>query len=210
MPLAKGCPSGTAVVAGEQTAGTGRYGRPWHSEPHSGLYLSVVIGASFDPVVTLALGLAVRDAIHQTTNLACDLRWPNDVLINEKKAAGILTQLEGQITIAGIGVNVNHSSFPPELATQATSLRMASGQPQSREQLLVALLPLIDTYCALGRESILEMFSHSSSYVHNRRVCVDGKLHGTTAGLNQSGFLLLNDDHGKQHTILAGGVRPCS
>lgn len=210
MPLAKGCPPGTVIVAGEQTAGKGRYGRLWHSEPHSGLYFSVVLADTCDPVVTLALGLAVRDAIHRTTRVVCDLRWPNDILIDEKKAAGILTQLEGGTLIAGIGINVNHSAFPPDLEAVATSLRIVSGRPQSREHLLTALLPLIDAYCALSRQSILETFSHASSYVRNRRVSVDGKLHGTTAGLNESGFLLLDDDHGRQHTIVAGGVRPCS
>ena len=122
--LAKGCPPGTVIVAGEQTAGTGRYGRHWHSEPESGLYLSIVIGGNLDPVITLALGLAVADAIQQTTNVTCDLRWPNDILISEKKAAGILTQLEGESIIAGIGINVNHTAFPPDLV--ATSLRLAS------------------------------------------------------------------------------------
>jgi BirA family biotin operon repressor/biotin-[acetyl-CoA-carboxylase] ligase len=172
-------------------------------------------------VVTLALGLAVSGAILEATDLACDLRWPNDVLIPSKKSegkcAGILTELEGSAIIAGIGVNVNHSQFPVELSGIATSLRLASGRVHSRERLLIELLPSIDRYCALletdGPEPILEMFSRASSYVTGRRVHVDqagSTLLGTTAGLSDSGFLILRGDDGRDNLIVAGGVRPCS
>ncbi len=218
---AEGAPSGTVVGAEEQTAGQGRHGRRWHSEPGSGLYVSVVLRRSLAPatvpVITLALGLAAQEAILKSTNLACDLRWPNDVLIQSKKCAGILTVLEGSAIIAGIGINVNHSSFPVELGAIATSLRIASGRVQSRERLLVELLMSIDAYCDLleteGRGPVIEMFARASSYVSGRRVCVDldgSELHGTTAGLNDSGFLMLQRDDGTSSVIVAGGVRPCS
>jgi BirA family biotin operon repressor/biotin-[acetyl-CoA-carboxylase] ligase len=216
-----GALSGSVVGAEEQTAGLGRRGRSWHSEPGSGLYVSVILRHQFAPatlpVVTLALGLAVSDAILQATELVCDLRWPNDVLIQGQKCAGILTQLEGSAIIAGIGINVNHSRFPVELGGIATSLRLVSGRVFSREQLLLKLLPSIDRYCALleteGRGLILEMFSRASSYVSDRRVCVDqdgSTLRGTTGGLADSGFLILRGEDGRENLIVAGGVRPCS
>lgn len=216
-----GCPSGTIVGAEEQTAGQGRYGRRWHSEPDSGLYVSMILRYPFPndslPLVTLALGLATVDAILKTTDLACDLRWPNDVLIQNRKCCGILTQMEGSAIIAGIGINVNHSHFPDELKDLATSLRIAGGRVHAREKLLVELVACVDNFCTLlakeGREPILAMFSRASSYVHGRRVTVDqgdSVLQGTTAGLNESGFLLLRGDDGKQNVIIAGGVRPCS
>jgi BirA family transcriptional regulator, biotin operon repressor / biotin---[acetyl-CoA-carboxylase] ligase len=222
---ASGARSGTVVGAEEQTAGRGRHGRIWHSGPGSGLYVSVILRHQFVPaalpVVTLALGLAVSSAILRATDLACDLRWPNDVLIPSKKSegkcAGILTQLEGSAIIAGIGINVNHSRFPVDLAGIATSLRIANGLVHSREGLLLELLPSIDHYCALletdGPQPILELFSRASSYVTGRRVCVDQEgsmLRGTTVGLAASGFLILRGDDGRDHQILAGGVRPCS
>lgn len=218
---AEGAPSGTVVGAEEQTAGQGRHGRSWHSEPGAGLYVSIILRRHFAPatlpVVTLALGLAAQEAILKSTNLACDLRWPNDVLIQSKKCAGILTVLEGSAIIAGIGINVNHSSFPVELGAIATSLRAAGGRVQSRERLLVNLLACVDTYCGLleteGRGPVIEMFARASSYVSGRRVCVDqdgSELRGTTAGLNDSGFLLLQSDDGTSSVIVAGGVRPCS
>ncbi len=207
--------------AEEQTAGQGRHGRSWHSEPGSGLYVSIILRRQFAPdtlpVVTLALGLAAQEAILKATDLACDLRWPNDVLIESKKCAGILTLLEGSAIIAGIGINVNHSSFPVELSAIATSLRIASGRVQSRERLLVELLASVDDYCDLleteGRGPVIEMFARASSYVSGRRVCVDqdgSELRGTTAGLNDSGFLMLRGDDGTSSVIVAGGVRPCS
>lgn len=218
---ASGCESGTVVGAEEQTAGQGRYGRTWHSEADSGLYISIVLRYAFAskavPLVTLALGLATVEAILKITDLACDLRWPNDVLIQSKKCSGILTQLEGSAIIAGIGINVNHTGFPKDLSPFATSLRLASGRAYSREGLLVALLASVDSFCSLleieGREPILSMFSLASSFVYGRRVDVDlgdSVVSGTTAGLNESGFLILRGDDGSENLIVAGGVRPCS
>ena len=222
---AAGAPSGTVVGAEEQTEGQGRHGRSWHSESGLGLYVSIILRRQYAPaalpVVTLALGLAVHDAILKYTDLACDLRWPNDVLIQSKKCAGILTQIESSnyssAIIAGIGINVNQSRFPAELSGIATSLRIASGSIHSRERLLAELLASVDTYCDLletqGRGPIIDAFARASSYVAGRRVCVDQDgfvLRGTTAGLNDSGFLLLRGDDGTNSVIVAGGVRPCS
>ncbi len=218
---AAGCESGTLVGADEQTAGQGRYGRQWHSEPGAGLYVSMVLRNPFPadalPLVTLALGLATSEAILKATDLFCDLRWPNDVLIQSKKCAGILTQLEGEAIIAGIGINVNHTAFPEELSAIATSLRIAGGRLYSRERLLVELGSSVTSFCSLlereGREPILAMFSRASSFVYGRRVYVDqgdATLRGTTGGLNSSGFLVLLGDDGKQTVIIAGGVRPCT
>jgi BirA family transcriptional regulator, biotin operon repressor / biotin---[acetyl-CoA-carboxylase] ligase len=218
---AEGCESGTMVIADEQTAGQGRLGRRWHSEPASGLYTSFILRRSFGakilPLVTMALGLATAEAILKTTDLACDLRWPNDVLIDGRKCAGILTQLEGSAIIAGIGINVNHAAFPRDLSGIATSLRIAGGGVHSRERLLVELASSIDGFLALledeGREPILKMFSRASSFVYGRRVQVDlgdSILKGTTAGLDESGFLIVRGDDGGENVIVAGGVRPCS
>ncbi len=215
-----GCPSGTVVGADEQTAGHGRYGRPWHSERNTGLYFSIVLRlpgvdpASF-PVVTFALGLAVAQAIQTVTGVACDLRWPNDVLVRDRKCAGILAQLHGTAIVAGIGINVNQSAFPPDIAQIATSLRIESGREQSREALLTALLDDIDRHCDIlakqGRAVIFDLFTQASSYVSGRRVTVelpDREVTGITAGLTTEGFLRLRRDDGREEIVIAGGVRP--
>ena len=212
---AAGCPSGTAVVAEEQTAGQGRHGHTWHSEPGSGLYVSVVLRTAPQPLLTLALGLAPAEAIARVTDLQPDLRWPNDIMLDEKKAAGILVQLADTAAIAGIGINVNHPAFPPDIAGEATSLRLAAGHPHSREDLLRTLLPTIDSFCRMlaeaGPQSILDLFARHSTYARGKRVTVDqpgGLVTGITAGLDSNGFLKLRADDGRETLILAGGVRP--
>ena len=122
---AQGSPHGTLVVADEQTAGMGRLGRSWHSSRDLGIYCSILLRlplpAATVPLITLMLGLATAETIERSTQLACDLRWPNDVLINERKTAGILAHLIDDCVIAGIGINVNQTSFPAGLRVPATS-----------------------------------------------------------------------------------------
>ena len=211
-----GAPSGALVGADEQTAGLGRQGHAWHSETESGLYVSLVLRIPVlpadIPVVTLALGLAAADAITKTAGVACDLRWPNDVLIKGKKACGILTQLHGTAIVAGIGVNVNHTHFPAPIDALATSLRLASGRAHSRETLLGHLAAGVESFTGIlvhgGKSELLRLFENASSYVRGRRVIVDESVRGTTAGLNADGFLVLRKDDGVETLILAGGVRP--
>jgi BirA family biotin operon repressor/biotin-[acetyl-CoA-carboxylase] ligase len=209
------CAHGTIVCADEQTAGIGRHGHSWHSERGAGLYVSMVLRLpKTAPVITLALGIATQEAIAESTGLAPDLRWPNDVMLGGLKCAGILAQLEGEAVIAGIGINVSQREFPPEL--EATSL-LLEGATVTRENVLGALVKAIDRVCATletqGPEAILRMFEASSSYALGRRVRVEqagGVLEGVTRGLDSSGFLIVRQDNGRDSTILAGGVRPCS
>ena len=159
-------------------------------------------------MLTLALGLATQSAIHESTGLVCDLRWPNDVMLGDKKVAGVLVQLVDGKAIAGIGINVNHTAFPADL--EATSLRLSAGRPFSREDILRSLLPAVDAFVAESPESILRLFAHASSYAAGRRVVVDrpdGIVKGTTAGLDAAGFLIVRQDDGTDTLILAGGVR---
>ena len=221
MRVAAALEPGAVVLAEEQRAGLGRHGHTWHSEAGSGIYCSLVLAPA--PVLTLALGLAAQDAIAKSTGIACDLRWPNDVMIADRKVAGILVQLSGAKAIAGIGINVNHNSFPPELAGEATSLsRERSGagasacqplqtrQPIPREPIIAALLRAADEYLAYDTSAILRLFTQASSYAAGRRVEVHqpgGVIRGVTAGLNPDGFLVVRQDDGTDTLIIAGGVR---
>jgi BirA family biotin operon repressor/biotin-[acetyl-CoA-carboxylase] ligase len=214
-----GCAAGTVVGADGQIAGIGRQGHTWHSEAEAGLYVSIVlhlpVTADSIPVLMLALGLATQEAIAEASGLPTDLRWPNDVMINGKKCAGILAQFEAAAIVAGIGINVNHTVFPKEIAPLATSLRLEGRRGVSREELLLALLEQVDTCTRIltdnGPGAILDMFTRASSYAAGRRVRVDqdgAMIEGVTCGLDASGFLRVRDDSGKETTILAGGVRP--
>jgi len=206
MRAATGLPVGSIVLADEQIAGLGRHGHSWYSERESGIYCSIVLGPS--PVLTLALGLAAAEAIVRSTGIACDLRWPNDVMLDGKKVAGILVQLVDGAAIAGIGINVNHSALPAEL--EATSLRLHAGREFSRQDLVRALLHSIPSFVSEDTETILRLFTHASSYAAGRRVVVDqpgGRVEGVTAGLDPAGFLIVRKDDGTETVILAGGVR---
>lgn len=220
----RGEPAGTVVIAGEQTAGRGRLGRSWLSEPETGLYLSLILRPRLRPadapLVTLALALGAGRALHRACGLPCDLRWPNDVLLNGRKCCGILAEMAAdgdrlRHVVAGIGVNVNHPSLPEDLAASATSLRIETGCEYSREDLLGDLLAEIDRYLAIleerGGSSIVELFLRASSYAAGRRVVVvngASQVTGTTAGLTPGGILLLRGEDGTVAPVVAGSVRP--
>jgi len=206
MHAASKLETGAVVFAGEQKSGQGRHGHVWHSEARNGLYCSLVLQPS--PVLTLALGLAAAEAIAGTYGIACDLRWPNDLMLDGLKTGGILVQLVDGKAVAGIGINVNHESLPEELG--ATSLRIHLGRELPREALAIALVRAVDSFAAEDKETILRLFAHASSYAAGRRVTValpEGAIEGTTAGLDADGFLKVRKDDGSIALILAGGVR---
>jgi BirA family biotin operon repressor/biotin-[acetyl-CoA-carboxylase] ligase len=197
---------GTVVLADQQLAGQGRHGHTWHSEATNGIYCSIVLEST--PLLTLALGVAAVEAIAQATGIVCDLRWPNDLMLDGLKTGGILVQLVDGMAISGIGINVNHTAFPEGL--DATSLRIHSNRQLSREDIVAALLPAIDSVAKEEPETILRLFAHASSYVAGRRVTVDqpgGAIVGVTAGLDPAGYLIVRKDDGTDTLILAGGVR---
>ncbi len=116
----QGAPHGAAVVAEEQTRGIGRHGHSWESRG-AGLYLSIVMRLpTAQPILTMALGLAVQRAVNDLAGVSTDIRWPNDVMLNEKKLAGIMIQAAEGALIAGIGVNVNQEAFPEDIRNIAT------------------------------------------------------------------------------------------
>jgi BirA family biotin operon repressor/biotin-[acetyl-CoA-carboxylase] ligase len=127
-------PEGSVFLAEEQTAGRGRGSHSWHSARSSGIYCSVILRPALPPsevlVLSLAVGLALRAAIESVdASLQADLKWPNDLLIDGKKVCGTLTEMNSEATrvryiVVGMGINVNQSGFPQEIAAEATSLRL--------------------------------------------------------------------------------------
>lgn len=221
---AKGAPEGTLVVAEEQTAGRGRFGRHWHSERASGLYCTLVLRPSvapaMAPVLTLLAGVAVAEVIQEASQIAVDLRWPNDVLINEKKCAGILVEMTAEPlrvshVLIGIGINVNQRVIPAELIEEATSLLLQAGRTFSRLELLISVLKRLEHYynrfLDQGAAGIIERFEEISSYARGRRVRVtDGAkvVSGKTEGLTPEGILLVRRADGQLEKVLSGQVRP--
>jgi BirA family biotin operon repressor/biotin-[acetyl-CoA-carboxylase] ligase len=217
-----GEPEGALVLAEEQTAGRGRAGRSWHSERAAGIYATLLLRPQLAPVqaplLTMMAGLSAHSAVETVTGLAVDLKWPNDLLISGKKAGGILTEMyaePGQIrfVIVGIGLNINQEKFPDELSGLATSLRIETGKPQSRREVLVRLLREFESdynrFLREGVGSVVTRFEAVSSYAKGKRVCVTKateRYTGTTAGLGPEGLLQVKRDDGQLVTVIAGDV----
>jgi BirA family transcriptional regulator, biotin operon repressor / biotin---[acetyl-CoA-carboxylase] ligase len=220
---AEGAPEGSVFLAEEQTSGRGRGANRWQSPRSTGVYCSVVLRPALPPsdvlVLSLAAGLAVKEAIRQIdSGVDVDLKWPNDVLIQGKKNCGILTEMNAEATrvryiVVGVGINVNQSSFAKEL--DATSLRLATGSEWSRVELVGALLKslhiefknLVDDPDA--RESILRRFTENSSWALGKKVRIQengSAFEGVSEGLDARGFLQVRTAHGVQ-TVLSGTVR---
>ncbi|MEW5994812.1 MAG: biotin--[acetyl-CoA-carboxylase] ligase [Candidatus Zixiibacteriota bacterium] len=218
----KGAPEGTIVIAESQTRGRGRLGRTWHSPPGTGLYFSIVLRPSLDPSdlpkITLLAGVAVAEAIEETTGLHPLIKWPNDLLLAGKKVAGILTELYGDITspyvILGIGINVHtrREEFLPELQETATSLDMAGGQNISRANLLQAILTHLgrwyESFKKGAFQPILDAWRKRCVIIGARVRILSGEkeLEGTVVDMDVAGALLLRDQAGQIQRILSGEV----
>lgn len=228
-----GAAHGSVWIADEQTAGRGRGGHGWLSTAGDGLYVSVLLRPRITLVdalwLSLATGLAAKAAITKLTGLELDIRWPNDLLINEKKCGGILVETSTiasqsespaklRYAVIGIGINVNHESFPDELKALATSLRNESGRNWARESLLIEFLRAMEQQVDLleleqsgqpATPALLDRFTAASSWVQGKHVRVDeaGGYTGVTTGLDARGFLRVTGDDGVFHTVISGGVR---
>jgi BirA family transcriptional regulator, biotin operon repressor / biotin---[acetyl-CoA-carboxylase] ligase len=228
-----GAAHGSVWIADEQTAGRGRSDHKWHSTAGDGLYVSVLLRPRMALVdalwLSLATGLAAQVAIATATGLTPDIRWPNDLLIGNKKCGGILVETSAiasqpdapamlRYAVIGVGINVNHHSFPAELESLATSLRRESGRPWAREPILIEFLRALEREIALleaelsqtsTEAGLLDRFTAASSWVRGKHVSVDeaGGYTGVTDGLDARGFLRITGDDGVLHTVLSGGVR---
>ncbi|MBM62589.1 MAG: biotin--[acetyl-CoA-carboxylase] ligase [Acidobacteria bacterium] len=152
-----GAPHGTVVVANAQTAGRGRHGNSWYSPAGTGLYLSALVRTTSSPVLTLAAGVAVAEALRKVTSLDATLKWPNDVMVvstgQPRKVAGILTEASTEQNIVdrvivGIGINVGEAIWPVGLTGLAGSVEGLTGQTVDRELLLLELLVSFSSLCA--------------------------------------------------------------
>ena len=211
---------GTVVLAEEQTAGRGRLGRTWLAAPNENLTFSLVLRPELPSeamnLLPLYAAVGVAEAIEKTTGLAVECKWPNDLIIGGKKLAGIL--LEGSLkeesvdyVVIGIGLNVNQTDFPPDLASRATSLRLESGRDVDRAELLRTILRTLEehyrTIMKQGFHAILPLWL-SRTHMINRQITVsqDGTtLSGVVTGLSPEGALILRTN-GTEKTLYAGDV----
>lgn len=219
----EGASEGTFIVADEQTGGRGRLGRLWHSPKASGICASLILRPQIPPQeapqLTLLAAVGVVKGIKLSTGLACDIKWPNDILYNGKKLVGILTELEAdpdqvKSVILGMGVNVNttKADFCEDISEKATSLRIEMGREVDRADLLRHILQQIEIlYAAYLEEGFrfvkLLWESHAVSLgrtVHARTL--KGTLVGKAKGLSNDGFLIIEDEDGECHHISSADI----
>ncbi|HVH95253.1 MAG TPA: biotin--[acetyl-CoA-carboxylase] ligase [Nocardioidaceae bacterium] len=215
-----GEPAGLVVVAEHQSAGRGRLGRSWVTPPRTALTVSLLVEPDAVPVerwpwLPLLTGLAAVDAVRRTTGLAVTLKWPNDVLVGDRKLAGILTQRierrDGAVAVVGVGLNVSsaHEDLP---VPTATSLALEGRPDVDRGDLLVSLLESFtqwyDGWMAAEGRGIHESYVAVCSTL-GRDVRVDlpdgTSLSGVADGVDQAGRLLV-DDGRRVHSLGAGDV----
>lgn len=218
----RGADEGLCVVADRQTKGRGRHGRVWISEKNAGLYFSIVlrpkIEMRFLPLITLMSAIAVHDALQKLYDLKPDIKWVNDIHINEKKICGILAEMtetaDGTAVIVGIGINLKSSNFPAEIADIATSLEAETGREIKKDELLTSLTRFLNFFYEIlqqqnGAKIIVEEWTKRSSYAFGKEVKVkleNETIFGTTDGLEEIGALRVKTDSGEIRIIQAGDV----
>ena len=220
-----GEPEGMVVIAEQQTFGKGRMGRRWESPAGVNLYASILLRPAilpFDaPQLTFLSAVAVCRAIKSVTGLQATAKWPNDVLLNGKKVAGLLNEMSAETdrvnyVVLGIGVNLNmrEEQFPQDLRYPATSLAITGGRPVSRLDFTRTLLQEIDALYQLfmqqGSEPVLEAWAQLCDMTGQvvRVDCNELQIEGVMTGLADDGALLVRTATGKMERVYAGDVQP--
>ncbi|MFK5953560.1 MAG: biotin--[acetyl-CoA-carboxylase] ligase [Desulfobacterium sp.] len=220
-----GAREGTLVLAESQTLGRGRKGRTWFSPKGEGLFISMVLRPLMSPMdssrLTLLAAVALAEALMDSTGLEIRIKWPNDLLCNGRKVAGILTELSTDMdavnhVIIGLGLNVNtpRKSFPVDLREKASSLLVESGRYHSRCKITQLFLERFeDHYDALVNQGFPQLLSRwkalSDSIGQKVRVeMIDKSLTGIIQDVDSNAFLILEDEKGVRHSILSGDVIP--
>jgi BirA family transcriptional regulator, biotin operon repressor / biotin---[acetyl-CoA-carboxylase] ligase len=211
---ADGAPDRTVVLADSQAAGRGRRGRAWLDEPGGSLLVSVLLRPALPPaqlpMLSLAAGLAVADALDEATGVAARLKWPNDVLVDGRKIAGILLESRlgtTPLVVLGIGVNLAQRTFPPILQERATSVVRETGRIVEREAVLAALLRALDRHRdALEHGKLAQVLDgwRARSATLGRTVSVDG-VQGIAVDVDDDGALLV-DDGTRRRRVVAGEI----
>ena len=215
---ATGASEGTVVTATHQSAGRGRRGRGWLDAPGESLLLSIVLRPRMSPTLTPQLSLvaavAAVDALGRS-GVTAAIRWPNDVMVGERKICGMLpeavTTREGALdhVILGIGLNVNQRDFPVSIRTLATSIRIETGREHAVEDMLSAILAgLEDWYGRFvegGLDAVHSAWLGRAQGIGGRARAADGR-EGIAVGLAADGALLLRTDGGETVRVVAGEI----
>jgi BirA family biotin operon repressor/biotin-[acetyl-CoA-carboxylase] ligase len=225
-----GAPEGVCVMARAQTKGRGRHGRAWSSPKDAGLYFSIVLRPRVElarwSLITLMSALAVREMLIRAIEIyrgdarkiEVDIKWSNDVLINNRKVCGILAEAfeteTGRACVVGIGINLRRDAYPQELSDTAISIEEAIGAPPSSEIISRELVSALQSFYARflapdGAEEIRQAWTAASTYSFGKFVrvaAVNEVFEGTTRGLEPDGALRVELSTGEIKIVRAGDV----
>jgi len=197
-------PEGAIATTNHQTGGRGRLGRAWVEAPATSVLVSVLLRPPPDrpaPELSLVAALATALTVEDATMLSAQIKWPNDVMLDRRKVAGILAELKGDVVVLGIGLNVNQTreQLPAETKIAAASLRTIDGRERDREELLELLLGHLDTvyerWRAAGLDGLYDDIG-ARDFLRGRRVEVEGAS-GTADRIERDGRLAVETASGR-------------
>lgn len=220
----EGCPHGTVVIAERQLLGRGRVGREWKSNNSDGLWFSIVLRPDLEPeevqLITLAASVAVVEAIKETQGIVCGIKWPNDIILNNCKLGGILTELSAEpghvnYVVVGIGINVNQeaSKFDNEIINIATSINMQLHKNVSRVEILSSILTkfekIYDYLLAGKKHEIINKWNNFSVTIGKEvKIIIRNTEHvGLAQSITPDGKLIVKCNDGEMREISAGEVQ---
>jgi len=217
----QGEPSGALVVADMQTAGRGRRGNSWSAPEGKNIYMTLMLRPDCRPekasALTLVMALAVVEAIKDFTQADCGIKWPNDVVMNNKKVCGILTEMSAELdgihyVVIGAGINVNQTEFPDEIKDKATSLYLEKGTITNRSALTARVMHCFEKDYKIFEKSwdltnLLDTYNH---FLVNRDKEVrvldpKGEYDGTARGVNEKGELIVERKSDGQTVLVYAG-----
>jgi len=218
-----GAEEGEVVIAESQEKGKGRLGRQWFSPPFLNIYVSLILRPKIPPhqasLVTLMAAVATADAIRTFSGLLPLIKWPNDILLRDRKVAGLLNEIHSEVdrvhfVVLGIGINMNidETMFSKEIRDVATSLKIETGQTVSRKAFLEPLFEELERWYAIFSEKGSAMILNAwrdRAHIRGKQVKVTSfgeTLVGRAIDVDSDGALILETKDGTQKRVVAGDV----
>ncbi|OEG00333.1 biotin--[acetyl-CoA-carboxylase] ligase [Vulcanibacillus modesticaldus] len=217
----QGVEHGTIIIANEQTNGRGRLGRKWYSEKGKGIFMSMILRPNFDyeqiSLITLLTSIIIFDSLKNVYGITSKIKWPNDIYIDDRKCAGILSEIHGEqdqihYLIIGIGINTHKTEYPVEIESKAISIEEKIDGSPNRVELITEILNNFE----LGYERFIELgftayFDQYNNllYGKEKKVIVTNfnrKVIGLIEGVNQNGHLLIKKEDGSVKEVVSGVV----